>query len=119
MLIPNSEGKQKIIKKHRELWIKSRDLIRLITKDSDDYDEKYMQIKFISTDKLPLNQTKEIPSMTAVVRTIFLIKSKYFPQFFLGECLCKLESNIRTLYFDRNDLFERNDVNKNECIKRV
>ena len=42
ILVPNSEGKQKIIKKHRELWIKSRDLISLITKGPDDYDEKYM-----------------------------------------------------------------------------
>ena len=90
MLVPNSEGKQKIIKKHRELWIKSRDLISLITKGPDDYDEKYMQIKFISTDKLPLNQAKETPSMTIVVRTIFLIKSKYSPQVFLDECLYKL-----------------------------
>ena len=44
------------IKKYEELWIKIRDLIRSITKNSDYYDEKYMKIKFNSDDKLPLNK---------------------------------------------------------------
>ena len=41
------ESKEKI-KKYEELWIKIRDLIRSITKNSENYDEKYMKIKFIS-----------------------------------------------------------------------
>ena len=39
------------------LWIKFRDLTRSITKHSDDYDEKYMKIKFNSDDRLPLKKT--------------------------------------------------------------
>ena len=46
------------------MWIKIRDLIWSITKSSDDYDEKYMKIKFNSNDELPLNKTIEIPSMS-------------------------------------------------------
>ena len=38
-------------KKYEGLWSKIRDLIRLITKNSDDYDEKYMKIKFHSDDE--------------------------------------------------------------------
>ena len=41
-----NEVKEKI-KSFCELWSKIRDLIRSITKNSDDYDEKYMKIKFI------------------------------------------------------------------------
>ena len=37
-------------KKYEELWIKMRDLIRSITKNSDDYGEKYMKVKFTSDD---------------------------------------------------------------------
>ena len=48
-LVPTNESKEKI-KKYEELWRKIRDLIRLITKKSDDYDEKYMKIKFNSDD---------------------------------------------------------------------
>ena len=50
---------------------KIRDLIRLITKSSDDYDEKYMKIKFNLDDKLSLNKTIEIPSMIIVFRAFF------------------------------------------------
>ena len=39
-LVPTNESKEKI-KKYEELWSKIRDLIRLITKNSDDYDKKY------------------------------------------------------------------------------
>ena len=59
------------MKKYKELWIKIRYLIRIITKSSDNYEEKYMKIKFNSNDELPLNKTIEIPSMTIVVRAVF------------------------------------------------
>ena len=47
MLVPINEIKE-IIKKYEELWSKFRDLIRPITKNSDDYDEKYTKIKLFS-----------------------------------------------------------------------
>ena len=45
--VPTNESKEKL-KKYEELWSKVRDLIRSITEYSDDYDEKYMKIKFNS-----------------------------------------------------------------------
>ena len=33
-----------------------RDLMRSITKSSDDYDEKYLKIKFNSDEELPLSK---------------------------------------------------------------
>ena len=59
--VPTNESKEKI-KKYEELWIKIRDLTRSITKSLDDYDEKYMKIKFHSDDNLPLNKMIEIYS---------------------------------------------------------
>ena len=52
-----------------------------LTKNSDDYDEKYMKIKSNSDDDLPLNKTIEIPFMTIVVRVIWLKNNKYHPHF--------------------------------------
>ena len=69
-LVPSNENKEKI-KNYEELWIKIRDLIRSITKTSDDYDEKYMKVKFNLDDELPLNKMIEITSMTIVVRAVF------------------------------------------------
>ena len=77
-------------KKKKELLSKMRDLICSITKNSDDYDEKYMKIKFNLDDKLPLNETIAIPSMIIVVRAIFHKNNKYYLQVFLDECLYKL-----------------------------
>ena len=51
-LVPTNESKEKM-KKYEELWSKLRDLIRSITKNSNDYLEKYMKIKFNSDYNLP------------------------------------------------------------------
>ena len=71
-LVPTNESKEKL-KKYEELWIKIRDLIRSITKNVDDYDEKYMKVKIDSDNELLLTKTIEIPIMTIAVRA-FLMK---------------------------------------------
>ena len=67
-------------------WIKVKDLIRSINKNSADYyyDKKYIKIKFDSDDELPLNKTIEIPTIT-----IFLENKKYYPQVFLDDLSIK------------------------------
>ena len=88
-LVPTNESND-IIKKYEELWSKIRDLIKLIIKNSDHYDEKYMKIKFDSDDDLPLNKTIEIPDMIIVVRAVFHENNKFYLQVFLDECLYEL-----------------------------
>ena len=50
-----------------------------------------MKIKINSDDELPLNRTIEIPSMTIVLRAIFLGNNKYYPEVFLADCLFKIQ----------------------------
>ena len=69
---------------------KIRDLIKSITKNSDDYNKRNMKIKFNSDDKLPLNKRIEIPSMIIVVVLIFIKITNIISQVFLDECLYKL-----------------------------
>ena len=59
-----------------------KDLIRLITKNSDDYAEKNMKIKVNSDNKLRLNKTMKISTMIIVIRAFFLENNKYYPQVF-------------------------------------
>ena len=73
MVVPNNESKEMIIF-FEELWSETKDLIRLITKSSDDYDEKYIKTKVNWDDRLPLNKTIEIPSKIINVSAIFLWK---------------------------------------------
>ena len=88
-LVSTNESNEKI-KEYEELWSKIRDLIKSVTKNSDNYDKKYMKVKYNSDDKLNLNKTIEIPSMIIVVRAVFHENNKYLPQVFLDECLYKL-----------------------------
>ena len=61
---------------------KIRGLIGSKTKDSDNYDKKYMKIKFNSFDEFLLNNRIEMSSLIIVVRAIFLEKNKFYPQVF-------------------------------------
>ena len=70
------------MKNYEELWSKIRHLIRSITKNPDDYDEKYWKIKLNSDDELPLNKAIEIPSVVIVARAIFHENNKYYQQVF-------------------------------------
>ena len=62
MLVPTDESKD-TLKKYKEMWSKVRDLIRSITNNSEDYDEKYMKIKSNSDDDLHLKKTLELHEM--------------------------------------------------------
>ena len=46
-----------------------------------------MRIKFDSDDNLPLNKTLKLHDLTVIVRYVFKEDGKYYPQFFLDECL--------------------------------
>ena len=79
----------KKIKKFEKLGSKIRDLNRSITKNSYEYDEKYMNIEF-NSDQLPLNKAIAISSMIIVIRAVFYENNIYYPQVFLDTCLYKL-----------------------------
>ena len=51
----------------------SKDLFRSINNKSDDYDEKYMKIKFNSDDDLPLKKTLELHNI--IIEKNFINKS--------------------------------------------
>ena len=62
-----------------------------------------MKIKLNSDDKLPRNKTIEVPTITIVVRAIFIKNNKYYPHVFLNECLykiSKMESKDKFLKID-------------------
>ena len=58
-------------------------MIRSVSKNSDDYDEKFMKTKFNSDDELPLNKTIKIPSMIIVAGAIFHKNNNSYSQVFI------------------------------------
>ena len=88
-IFPANKSKE-IIKKYEKFWSKIRDLIRSISKNSDDYVQKYTKIKFDSDEDLSLNKKMEIHNAIIVVRTVFHENNKSYPQVFLDEYQYKL-----------------------------
>ena len=54
-LVDTDESKAGL-RKYEELWKKIKSLIRSINSNSDDYDKKYIKIKFNSDDNLLLKK---------------------------------------------------------------
>ena len=90
MILVHTNESKEILKKFEELWSKTRDLISSITKNSDNYDEKHMKIRFNLDKRLPLNNTIETHSIIKFARPALYENDKYYPQVFLDECLHKL-----------------------------
>ena len=59
------------LKTYKELCEKIRDLVRSISNNSDDYDQKYMKIKFNSDDDLPSQKILELCEIIIVLRSVF------------------------------------------------
>ena len=49
-----------------------------------------MKIKFNSDENLSLNKQLKFISVTIIVRSVFEEVSKYYPEFFLDDCLCEV-----------------------------
>ena len=62
-----------------------------MTKEIDgkpcDFKRGVMKIKFDSDDDLPLNKLLNLPGVTIAFISVFGEDDKYYPQFFLDECL--------------------------------
>ena len=65
-----------------ELQGKVKDQIKIITNNLNDYNEKYIKIKYNSDGDLSLKKTLELYNMTIVVRTDFYEGNKYYQQVF-------------------------------------
>ena len=53
---------------------------------SDNYDERHLKIKFSSDDDSPLKKTIKLDNMVIVVRSVFHVGNKYYPQVSLNKC---------------------------------
>ena len=66
----------------KKLCNKIRGLIRSMTNNSDNTDEKYMKTKFDLDNDLPLKKTLEVHNIIIVVRSVFHEDSKLYLQVF-------------------------------------
>ena len=92
-----STGKnKKVFKRYTELQDKIKYQIKIINGgecnfiEEGDYRKDYRKIKFSFYDNLLLNKLLKLHMLTIIVRSVFEEDAKYYPQFFLDECLYEL-----------------------------
>ena len=75
----------------KKIW----DIIRSITINTENYDEKYMKLKLNSDGDLPVRKMWELRKIIITARVAFHEGNKYFSQILLDECFYKLNTKIR------------------------
>ena len=84
MALVLTDERKDTLKKYEKSCCKIKDLIRSITNNLDDFDEKYMKIKFNSDDNLPLKKVLELYSMVIGFGSVFLWRQKILLKRFLS-----------------------------------
>ena len=84
MALVFTDERKDTLKKYEKSCCKIKDLIRSITNNLDDFDEKYMKIKFNSDDNLPLKKVLELYSMVIGFGSVFLWRQKILLKRFLS-----------------------------------
>ena len=56
-----------------------------------EYNKDFVKIEFDSDDNLSLNKPLKFPTITVIVRSVFVEHGKFYPQIYLGKCLYELQ----------------------------
>ena len=90
LVFDSTDNNKEVLDKCTELWDGIKNLIERVNDKPSEYGKGFEKIKFNSDNSLPLNILLKFHMLTIVVRSVFEEDGKYYPQFFLGECLYEL-----------------------------
>ena len=86
-----TNNNNEVLKKYKEVLSGIKSCIEKINNNkSGEYEKDYMEIKFNSDGKLPLNKQLKFLSVTIVIRSVFGDNGKYYPQVFLHDCFYEI-----------------------------
>ena len=84
----SADENKEILKKYTELWDGIKNKIEIINGDkTSEYGKDFLKTKFDSDHDLPLNKLLKFLTMTIVVRSVLEDEGKFYPQYYLDECL--------------------------------
>lgn len=63
---------------YKEIWNKNNCFIKLRNKDSENYDDKCMKIKFASIDSLSLREKVKMYNMVVIIMSIVYGNNKHY-----------------------------------------
>ena len=83
-----TDNNDEVLKKYKEVFSGIKSCIEKMNNNKyGEYEKDYMEIKFNSDDKLPLNKQLKFLSVTIVIRSVFEEDGTCYPQAFLDDCL--------------------------------
>ena len=82
-----TEKNKEVQTKYTEPWHGIKNLIKTIDDKPNEYGKDFIKIKFNSDNNLPLNRLLKLCRLTITIWPDFQEDKKYYPQFYLDECL--------------------------------
>ena len=76
--------------KYTKLWGGIEKSIEKVNNKLGEHGKDFMKININSDNNLPLNKTLKLHNITIIIRSVFEEDGKYYPQFFLDECLYEI-----------------------------
>ena len=91
LVFDSIDENKEVLKKYIELWDGIKNKTETVNgAKKGEYGKDFMKIKFNTYDNLPLNKPLKLHMLTIIVRCIFEEDGKFYPQFYLDDCLYEL-----------------------------
>ena len=87
----STDDNKELLKKYKDVWNGIKNKIKTINSGECDY-EDFIKIKFNSDDDLLLNKPVKFHMMTIIIRSVFEVDGKLYPQVFLHDALYELST---------------------------
>ena len=91
LVFGSTDENKEVFKKDTELWDGIKNETETITGGKNgEYGKDFMKITFNTDDNFPLNKPLKLQLLTIIVTCIFEEDGKFYPQFYLDDCLYEL-----------------------------
>ena len=90
LIFYSADENKNLFKKYNGVWSGIKNKIEAISSGECDYEKYYMKIKFNSDDDLSLNEPLKFHSLTIIIKSVFEVDGKRYPQVFLDDTLYEL-----------------------------
>ena len=92
LIFDSTDENKELLKNYNDVWNGIKDRIKEINTGKCDYEKDYMKSKFNFDNNLPLNKPLKFNNMTIIIRCVFSVDVKLYPQVFLDDILYELNA---------------------------
>ena len=91
LVLDEIDENKEVLEKYEEVWEGIKKEIETINSgEKIEYGKDFEKIRFESHDDLPLNKPIKLRLLTTIIRSVFSVNGKFYPQLFLDDALYEL-----------------------------